>query len=67
MANPPPSPALLYLLYSSFAPWCSACKQFASTWESFGDWASESDVDVRVGKVDVTTESSEGVRVCVWM
>lgn len=40
-----------------YAPWCPACKQFASIWESFAAWAEHSESEVRVGKVDVTAES----------
>lgn len=43
--------------YYSYAPWCPACKQFASTWESFAN--EMKDTDVRVGKVDVTADSSK--------
>jgi thiol-disulfide isomerase/thioredoxin len=41
-----------------YAPWCPACKQFAKTWESFAEWAAAEKNGLRVGKVDVTTESA---------
>lgn len=48
---------LIYLICLpsfSYAPWCPACKQIESTWESF---AKESErLDITVGKVDVTQE-----------
>ena len=45
------------LCFASYAPWCPACKQFAKTWESFAEWAAAEKNGLRVGKVDVTTES----------
>lgn len=41
-----------------YAPWCPACKQFASTWQSFSEWTADTDNGIRVGKVDVTAEST---------
>ena len=43
----------------SYAPWCPACKQFTDTWESFADWAIER--GMKVGKVDVTVETSKTI------
>ena len=45
-------------LFTSYAPWCPACKQFASTWKEFAEWNADQENGVRVGKVDVTAESS---------
>ncbi|XP_068009309.1 thioredoxin-related transmembrane protein 4 [Melanerpes formicivorus] len=37
-----------------YAPWCPACKQIESTWESFAKESGH--LDITVGKVDVTQE-----------
>lgn len=44
----------------SYAPWCPACQQFTETWERFAQWAAEDkSFRLRVGKVDVSVETSE--------
>ena len=48
-------------LDTSYAPWCPACKQFASTWEDFAEWTVNEGNGIRVGKVDSTEQSG----VCV--
>lgn len=40
----------------SFAPWCPACKNLAPVWERYANTAKE--VNVNVGKIDVTTSPS---------
>ncbi|XP_019627611.1 PREDICTED: thioredoxin-related transmembrane protein 1-like isoform X2 [Branchiostoma belcheri] len=38
-----------------YAPWCPACRNLQSTWEEFADWGE--DLEIQVGKVDVTEEA----------
>lgn len=38
--------------YSSYAPWCPACKQLEKTWEEYSSWAK--DLNIHVAQVDVT-------------
>merc|ERR1719215_1980719 len=39
-----------------YAPWCGHCKAMESTWSKLGKRLGESDSNVKVGKVDATTE-----------
>ncbi|XP_075451046.1 thioredoxin-related transmembrane protein 4, partial [Ascaphus truei] len=43
-----------FCVLHSYAPWCPACQQIQSEWESFGKKSHA--LDVNVGKVDVTQE-----------
>lgn len=46
------------ILFLSYAPWCPACQNLQPEWESFAEWGE--DLEVNVGKVDVTEQTGTG-------
>ncbi|KAL0113883.1 hypothetical protein PUN28_011311 [Cardiocondyla obscurior] len=41
-----------------YAPWCGHCQRLGPTWEQLAEISNESDNDIRIAKVDCTTEST---------
>ena len=43
---------LTFVIYSSYAPWCPACKSLEPIWDHLASW--KKDLNIEVGKIDVT-------------
>lgn len=39
--------------FTSFAPWCPACRSLQPVWEDFASWSN--DLGIKVGQVDITS------------
>ncbi|KAG5315182.1 TXND5 protein, partial [Acromyrmex insinuator] len=40
-----------------YAPWCGHCQRLSPTWEQLAEISNEEDSNIRIAKVDCTTES----------
>ncbi|XP_011159540.1 thioredoxin domain-containing protein 5 homolog [Solenopsis invicta] len=41
-----------------YAPWCGHCQRLGPTWEQLAEMSNEEDSNIRIAKVDCTTESA---------